>query len=437
MATSLIQNAIQVNFDSILSFPDEGMVQMFKALESTGLRGFLEVTNKPPVEKFVKKAAAKRRPAPAAELVAKRKHKTVGKAAPTEKDLAIVPVVQYPEPISIVPAESPSVERRRAPKIKLILQESDVEQDEVETKDTTDKEVSVEKETTEEIGPLLEKEKEEKKTYKEIETKKETEKEATNKGKRVENIIESEDTEPLRKQIPEEMMLPSVTAEEPTKIQFGHGIELKDSREVVVEEISSVFYSFSLCSLSTLQSVSDLAKKEEQVLQWAETDSLQTAVRRCLYIIAKYREMLLRKFLEAMHNNFESGTRTSAIDLQVLDLISKAHSISLINLLEQLKRLEWTRPSSSKLFGGADVYSRGVHSHFYPSVVSTSWEGLNTLRAQLSEIIAYINRRGDDKSRELESSRGPPPDYRSRPGSGSSRPGEGGSRSEPPKRGGG
>ncbi|KZV24032.1 hypothetical protein F511_26207 [Dorcoceras hygrometricum] len=41
MAASLISNALQVNFDSVLSFPDEGMVAMFKALESTGLRGFL------------------------------------------------------------------------------------------------------------------------------------------------------------------------------------------------------------------------------------------------------------------------------------------------------------------------------------------------------------------------------------------------------------
>ncbi|KZV34448.1 hypothetical protein F511_24705 [Dorcoceras hygrometricum] len=41
MAASLIHNALQVNFDSVLSFLDEGMVQMFKALESTGLRGFL------------------------------------------------------------------------------------------------------------------------------------------------------------------------------------------------------------------------------------------------------------------------------------------------------------------------------------------------------------------------------------------------------------
>ncbi|KZV18176.1 hypothetical protein F511_21766 [Dorcoceras hygrometricum] len=42
MAYSLIANALQVNFDSVLGIPDnDGMVKMFRALESTGLRGFL------------------------------------------------------------------------------------------------------------------------------------------------------------------------------------------------------------------------------------------------------------------------------------------------------------------------------------------------------------------------------------------------------------
>ncbi|KZV51362.1 histone-lysine N-methyltransferase 2D-like [Dorcoceras hygrometricum] len=41
MAASLINNAIQVYFDSVFSMADVGMVQMLKALESSGLRGFL------------------------------------------------------------------------------------------------------------------------------------------------------------------------------------------------------------------------------------------------------------------------------------------------------------------------------------------------------------------------------------------------------------
>ncbi|KZV21078.1 pentatricopeptide repeat-containing protein mitochondrial [Dorcoceras hygrometricum] len=34
-------DALQVNFDSVMSFPNEDMVQMFKGIESNGLRGFL------------------------------------------------------------------------------------------------------------------------------------------------------------------------------------------------------------------------------------------------------------------------------------------------------------------------------------------------------------------------------------------------------------
>ncbi|KZV28253.1 hypothetical protein F511_02123 [Dorcoceras hygrometricum] len=41
MASSLINNSIQVYFDSVFSMADEGMVHMFKALESSGLCGFL------------------------------------------------------------------------------------------------------------------------------------------------------------------------------------------------------------------------------------------------------------------------------------------------------------------------------------------------------------------------------------------------------------
>ncbi|KZV17566.1 hypothetical protein F511_19963 [Dorcoceras hygrometricum] len=42
MASSFITKALQVNFDSVLGIQDnDGMVQMFRALEATGLRGFL------------------------------------------------------------------------------------------------------------------------------------------------------------------------------------------------------------------------------------------------------------------------------------------------------------------------------------------------------------------------------------------------------------
>ncbi|KZV54603.1 dystroglycan-like [Dorcoceras hygrometricum] len=41
MAALFNQNALQISFDSVLSLSADGMVSMFKALESSGLRGFL------------------------------------------------------------------------------------------------------------------------------------------------------------------------------------------------------------------------------------------------------------------------------------------------------------------------------------------------------------------------------------------------------------
>ncbi|KZV22091.1 hypothetical protein F511_09104 [Dorcoceras hygrometricum] len=42
MASSYISNAMEINFDSVLGIHDNDcMVKMFRALEATGLRGFL------------------------------------------------------------------------------------------------------------------------------------------------------------------------------------------------------------------------------------------------------------------------------------------------------------------------------------------------------------------------------------------------------------
>ncbi|KZV20693.1 putative protein phosphatase 2C 49-like [Dorcoceras hygrometricum] len=278
MAAYLIHNAIQIYFDSVFSMEDEGMVQMFKALESSGLRGFLgcssaiyeenlvdfyhnasafpplkiltaksvgtyiaknksinaEEVLEVPVEKMVKKAAEKRRPAPAVvETAAKKKRTTVGRAAPTEKNLSIIPVVQNPEPISVVPAVTPRAQRFRAPNRKLVLQDklddetveniikqvitktTKIETEEMETVEPVVMEtIAIETDETEsrigvssinnydefisfkvlsnEEGPLVEKEKEK------------------------EKIIDSEDTEPLSKVL--ELTEPYLSDEESMSI---------------------------------------------------------------------------------------------------------------------------------------------------------------------------------------------------------------------------
>ncbi|KZV56595.1 hypothetical protein F511_09074 [Dorcoceras hygrometricum] len=94
------------------------------------------------------------------------------------------------------------------------------------------------------------------------------------------------------------------------------------------------------------------------VLSWAETDSSFVAIQRRRLIIAKYRELLLRKFIEARRTNFVSGTPTSAIDLKVLKLLGAAHLFALKDLLRHMRehQLEWTRPSSPSFFEGPVIY---------------------------------------------------------------------------------
>ncbi|KZV34512.1 hypothetical protein F511_27861 [Dorcoceras hygrometricum] len=303
-----------------------------------------EVKEKSMVEK-VFTVEAKRRPAHAAEPVAKKKRTTVGRASQTVKDLSIVPVVQEAIPISM---------------------------EETDSEDTV---------------PLS-------KVLKTTETSMSDE--------------ESMSIDDILKHIPKYVLPPSLSAEDPTKILFNHGLEFREVdwykdipkidpaakgkaslveeikghldkeifslisanvdflvqiRDEVMEEIATFFHSFSIHSLSAMKSVSDLVAKEEQLLKWVEIDSLQTAVERRLFITAKYREMLLRKFLEARHQNFVSGTPTSEIDLQVLDMLSEAHRIALLNFLEQLRlhKLKWTRPSSSILVGGSDPVGSTVN----------------------------------------------------------------------------
>ncbi|KZV46141.1 hypothetical protein F511_13967 [Dorcoceras hygrometricum] len=184
----------------------------------------------------------------------------------------------------------------------------------------------------------------------------------------------------LLMQISEDMMLPSVTAAEITKIRFGGSIHipgvqehdlyyaslprisihdkgkaileedepvrgnparetvelvcgdvdfLVQLRDQVMKDVVEFFHSFSLNKLPDLDSLKILKEKEKFMLEWAETDSLEMAVRRRVYILAKYREMLLRKFLESHRKYLVPGQPWTATASQIIDLLSAAHSKSL------------------------------------------------------------------------------------------------------------
>ncbi|KZV41223.1 hypothetical protein F511_42883 [Dorcoceras hygrometricum] len=104
-------------------------------------------------------------------------------------------------------------------------------------------------------------------------------------------------------------------------------------REQIIDEVAKFFYSFSLKRLANLKIYDSYYAKEELVLSWAEAESTGVALQRRMYILLKYRELLIRKFLEARKINFAPGDGSSATDLKILDWLSDLH----LFVLEEFK----------------------------------------------------------------------------------------------------
>ncbi|KZV21188.1 hypothetical protein F511_28060 [Dorcoceras hygrometricum] len=230
----------------------------------------------------------------------------------------------------------------------------------------------------------------------------------------------------LLMQISEDMMLPSVTAAEITKIRLGESISINEVRErdvylanlprisihdkgkdileenepvrgnparetvdliygdveflvrlrdQVMVDVVEFFHSFSLNKLSNLDSLRDLKAKEKLMLEWAETDSLEMAVKRKTYILAKYRELLLRKFLDSHRKYFAPGQPWTAMAAQIVDMLSSAHSKSLdvLQAEQQLHRIEMTQPGCSISVFDSSAGSGAVLAQFYSVAKSTFW----------------------------------------------------------------
>ncbi|KZV29824.1 hypothetical protein F511_24084 [Dorcoceras hygrometricum] len=101
-----------------------------------------------------------------------------------------------------------------------------------------------------------------------------------------------------------------------------------------------------------------LEEKEKLMLEWAGIDSLETAVKRRLYILAKYGEMLLRKFLESHQKYLFPGQPWTATTSQIIDLFSVAHSKYLEVLVTQQKEngLPIEQPCTSTYLDTSIVY---------------------------------------------------------------------------------
>ncbi|KZV38996.1 hypothetical protein F511_15931 [Dorcoceras hygrometricum] len=406
-------------------------------------------------------------------LSVKKKRTSSGKAVSKEKDLAIVSVtldaepIQTVDPTSAMPVAHPPAPKHKAPKTKVRMTSgSDTEFVE---KDSTVEPVVIEQRATtsaDDVDTIIEEVIVETAQMEQADFVKS----AVAEGIEMETVLEDpvvtksddilvkvdessaavtdkEDFEPLSNvretsmsqmsdnesltieehlaQIPEGMMLPSLTSAEPTKIKFCSTIEIRGVedgdwykehlpkiaangkgkgsleeldtvlghpareqfqlicgdidflillREKVITEMTSFFHSFSMRTLTTMRTVQDTLSKVEKLLAWAETDSLETAIHRRLFIIAKYREVLLHKFWEARRTNLVSGLPTTAIDQRTLDLVSAAHQEAVRNLLRQMSAhgLKWTG-LSSMLFEEPNLEQGFYIPRNHKSIFSTCW----------------------------------------------------------------
>ncbi|KZV26506.1 hypothetical protein F511_24399 [Dorcoceras hygrometricum] len=205
-------------------------------------------------------------------------------------------------------------------------------------------------------------------------------------------------------QICDDMMLPSITAAEISKIRIGESIDkgkgllvedesvqsnpaqevvelicgdvefLVDLRDQVMADVVDFFHSFSLNKLTDLDALLALKAKEKLMLDWAETDSLETAVKRRLYILARYREMLLRKLLDSHRQYLVYGQPWMATASQIFDLLSAVQSKSLeaLRILQQEHGIIFEQPCTSTAFDYA-VDRGAVFAQFFSVAKSTCW----------------------------------------------------------------
>ncbi|KZV27303.1 adoMet-dependent rRNA methyltransferase spb1 [Dorcoceras hygrometricum] len=274
----LLKGDLAVTLGEAKTFPplkilSEKMVHTYIATNKTiDARGETDESDVAAVDIVKKKSVTKKRPAAVSEApVAKKKRTSSGKAVSKEKDLAIVSValdaepIQTVDPTSVMPAPYPPVPKRRAPKRKLrmtagsddefVEKESAVETAVVVQKaptsaddvDTIIEEVIAETAQMEQADfvesaiaegiemetvladPVVTKsdnvivevdESSAATTAKEIDLATMPDVGQLSSG---EELLSIDD---LLKRIPGDMMLPSVLADEPTRIKFGHGISI-------------------------------------------------------------------------------------------------------------------------------------------------------------------------------------------------------------------
>ncbi|KZV18968.1 sorting nexin 2B-like [Dorcoceras hygrometricum] len=321
-----------------------------------------DVTDEPRVRKTpVKKAVSQKRPAVGVEaaLVVKKKRTTKGKPMVIAQEAVPLHII---EAIANAPVEQPPVPKIKSQKRRrrLVLSAGD---------GTVDEQPAAEVESTVEKQPAV-----------------------TVSPATVEVSLPSASVDISRITLGKEIHIPDVTErtwylaglpqipvddkgkepllqKDPVKgnpvqeqiLLIGADVEcLVQLREKVIGEVEEFFHSFSRLKWAKLQQ-EDFSAKIEQVLTWAETDSTIIALQRKAYVLLKYREMLLRKFIEARILNFVPGEVESATDLKILDRLSDIHLFVLEELKDKSQEhsLRWDRTCCSKIFEGR-IHDRGA-----------------------------------------------------------------------------
>ncbi|KZV15599.1 hypothetical protein F511_20194 [Dorcoceras hygrometricum] len=110
---------------------------------------------------------------------------------------------------------------------------------------------------------------------------------------------------------------------------------LVNLRDQIMVDVENFFHSFSINKLTNFDALLELKEKEKFMLEWAATDSLETDVKRKMYILAKYKAQLLRMIMESHRQFCIPGQHWTATASQIFDLLSDAHSKSMEDLLAQ------------------------------------------------------------------------------------------------------
>ncbi|KZV15888.1 dystroglycan-like [Dorcoceras hygrometricum] len=148
---------------------------------------------------------------------------------------------------------------------------------------------------------------------------------------------------------------------------------LVNLRAQVIEAVDQLFHSFSFKKLSTIN-IEEISRKEDQVLIWGETEITHVALSRTRYILLKYREILVRKFLESWKINFVPGQGFSAVDLKVIDMLSDLHLFVLEELTKEVRThgLTWKK-TCSQIFEGSPRDRGAVISRSNTNTRSSCW----------------------------------------------------------------